>query len=153
VTAADPFAPEGRDPGWWPVRVYYEDTDHGGGVYYANYLKYMERGRTEMLRALGFDQTGLARDDGLLFVVRRVTADYHRPAVFDDALWVWTAVADPGRARVDFDQAVYRAGESDPLCTGRVRVACVDAAAGRPAAVPAGLRSALSRCCNQPGRE
>ena len=141
----DPFAPAGRDPGWWPVRIYYEDTDHGGSVYYANYLKFFERGRTELLCGLGFDQSRLASEEGRLFVVRRVTADYRRPAVFDDRLWVWTGVADVGRARVDFEQAVYRAGEEAPLCTAAMRVACVDAAAGRPAPVPAVLHQAFVR--------
>ena len=126
-----------------PVRVYYEDTDHGGGVYYANYLKFFERGRTELLRTLGFEQDRLARDSGILFVVSRVEVDYLRPAVFNDLLRVVTEVTALGRARVDFGQAVYREGEDRALCTGRVRVACVDAEGFRPARIPAGIREAL----------
>ncbi|NIV84608.1 MAG: tol-pal system-associated acyl-CoA thioesterase [Gemmatimonadetes bacterium] len=126
-----------------PVRVYYEDTDPGGVVYYANYLRFFERGRTELLRALGFEQDRLARDIGLLFVVRRVEVDYHRPAVFNDALRVLTEVSDLGRARVDFDQAIYREGESRPLCTGRIQVACVGTGDFRPARIPSGIRSSL----------
>ena len=126
-----------------PVRVYYEDTDHGGGVYYANYLRFFERGRTELLRSLGFEQDELAGKQGILFVVRRVEVDYLRPAVFNDLLRVVTEVAELGRARVDFDQAVYRQDEHRPLCQGRVSVACVEAGTFRPARIPEGIRQAL----------
>jgi acyl-CoA thioester hydrolase len=129
--------------GQWPVRVYYEDTDHGGGVYYANYLKFFERGRTELLRAAGFEQDELARETGILFVVRRVEVDYLRPAVFNDALQVVTEVSDLGRSRVDFAQAIYRQGEEAPLCHGVVRIACVTADAFRPARIPQALKTAL----------
>ncbi|MFA9459837.1 tol-pal system-associated acyl-CoA thioesterase [Thiohalorhabdus methylotrophus] len=129
--------------GEWPVRVYYEDTDHGGGVYYANYLKYFERGRTELLRALGFEQDDLMGREGLLFVVRKVEADYLRPAVFNDRLRVVTEVADLGRARVDFEQSVLREGETKPLCRGRVQVACVGAGDFRPSPIPEAVRRAL----------
>jgi acyl-CoA thioester hydrolase len=130
--------------GEWPVRVYYEDTDHGGGVYYANYLKFFERGRTELLRAVGFEQDELVRDAGVLFVVRRVAVDYLRPAVFNDALRVVTEVTDLGRSRLDFDQAVYREGEAEPLCRGQVRIACVGSGDFRPARIPEGVRAALA---------
>ncbi|HKJ71401.1 MAG TPA: tol-pal system-associated acyl-CoA thioesterase [Gammaproteobacteria bacterium] len=126
-----------------PVRVYYEDTDHGGGVYYANYLRFFERGRTELLRALGFEQDELARNHQVLFVVRRVEVDYLRPAVFNDRLRVVSEVSDLGRARVVFDQAVYREGELRPLCQASVEVACVEPKAFRPARIPEGIRRAL----------
>ena len=129
--------------GEWPIRVYYEDTDHGGGVYYANYLRFFERARTELLRALGFEQDELAQQHGILFVVRRVEVDYQRPAVFNDLLRVVSEVTELGRARVTFDQAVYREGEHQPLCQGRVEVACVAAGTFRPARIPAGIRHAL----------
>lgn len=129
--------------GEWPIRVYYEDTDHGGGVYYANYLRFFERARTELLRALGFEQDELAQQHGILFVVRRVEVDYQRPAVFNDLLRVVSEVTDLGRARVTFDQAVYREGEQAPLCQGRVEVACVAAGTFRPARIPTGIRRAL----------
>lgn len=129
--------------GEWPIRVYYEDTDHGGGVYYANYLRFFERGRTELLRAVGFEQDELARSQGILFVVRRVEVDYREPARFNDLLQVVSEVTEMGRARVVFDQAVYREGEHRPLCQGRVEVACVTAGNFRPARIPAGIRQAL----------
>ncbi|MFP4615821.1 MAG: tol-pal system-associated acyl-CoA thioesterase [Thiohalospira sp.] len=129
--------------GEWPLRVYYEDTDHGGGVYYANYLKFFERGRTELLRTLGFEQDDLLGREGLLFVVQRVEVDYRRPAVFNDALRVVTEVGDLGRARADFHQRIFREGESEPLCQGRVRVACVGAEDFRPRPIPQTVRQAL----------
>ncbi|HKL77024.1 MAG TPA: tol-pal system-associated acyl-CoA thioesterase [Gammaproteobacteria bacterium] len=129
--------------GEWPVRVYYEDTDHGGGVYYANYLKFFERGRTELLRAVGFEQDELARETGILFVVRRVTVDYLRPAVFNDALRVVTEIGELGRSRVDFAQRIHREGEDSPLCQGTVRIACVTAEEFRPARIPERVRAAL----------
>ena len=82
----------------WPVRVYYEDTDAGGVVYYANYLKYLERARTEWLRHLGFGQDTLMRDAGIVFAVRRVEIDYLLPARFDDALLVELEIEEIGRA-------------------------------------------------------
>jgi acyl-CoA thioester hydrolase len=129
--------------GEWPIRVYYEDTDHGGGVYYANYLRFFERARTELLRALGFEQDELAHSQGVLFVVRRAEVDYLRPAVFNDLLRVVSEVTELSRARVVFDQAIYREGDHQPLCRGRMEVACVAAGTFRPARIPAGIRHAL----------
>ena len=88
----------------FPVRVYYEDTDLAGIVYYANYLKFIERGRTEFVRARGIDQSELKADQGIVFAVRRVEADYLRPAVFDDLLEVRTALVEVGGARLVLDQ-------------------------------------------------
>ena len=121
----------------WPVRVYYEDTDSGGVVYYANYLKFMERGRTEWLRSLGFEQDRLAHELGLIFAVTEVDVRYLRPARFNDALTVTARVIERGRASLRFEQSVRR-GE-DVLCEGRIRIASLDAAGFRPRAIPAGL--------------
>jgi len=125
-----------------PVRVYYEDTDAGGVVYYANYLKFLERGRSEWLRHLGFDQAALARDPGILFVVAGLTIDYRRPARFDEALSVSVAIAERSRAAVRFAQQVRRGEEL--LVEAEVRVACVDAASFRPTPWPAALAAALT---------
>ena len=94
----------------WPVRVYYEDTDAGGVVYYANYLRFLERARTEWLRALGFEQDALARDAGVIFAVRRVEVDYLKPARFNDALTVHARIAERGRASLVFAQEVIALG-------------------------------------------
>lgn len=111
----------------WPVRVYYEDTDSGGVVYYANYLKFMERARTEWLRAHGFEQDRLLRDRRLLFAVRRLHVDYHRPARFNDCLEVASRIAIAGGASLTFAQAIRRAESGELLCDARVKVACIDA--------------------------
>ena len=124
-----------------PVRIYYEDTDAGVVVYYANYLKYLERGRTEFLRALGYEQRQLASATGLAFAVRSLAAEYLRPAVLDDELAVVTAVETLGRAQVTFAQSILRAAET--LLTAQVRVACLDLARGRATAMPKPLHEKL----------
>jgi acyl-CoA thioester hydrolase len=121
-----------------PVRVYYEDTDAGGVVYYANYLKYLERARTEWLRAAGWDQSAIQRDAGLVFAVRRAELDFRAPAVLDDWLDVEAQLIHAGRASVTFGQVVRR-GETE-LCHARVRVACLDAPTLTPRPLPRGLR-------------
>lgn len=118
----------------WPVRVYWEDTDAGGVVYYANYLKFMERARSEWLRTLGIDQAALAASDDLLFVVRRVEADYLRPARFDDALVVHCRIAETGRASLEMVQHILR--DDTVLLTARVKLACVSAQALKPRKIP-----------------
>jgi acyl-CoA thioester hydrolase len=123
------------------IRIYYEDTDAGGVVYYANYLKYLERGRTEFLRTLGFEQRQLAAETGLAFAVRSFSAEDLKPAVLDDELAVTTTVEDLGRAQVTFAQSILRADET--LLTARVRVACLDLAKGRAAAMPKPLHEKL----------
>ncbi|MDZ7787327.1 MAG: tol-pal system-associated acyl-CoA thioesterase [Halofilum sp. (in: g-proteobacteria)] len=125
-----------------PVRVYYEDTDAGGVVYYANYLKYLERARTEWLRAAGWGQTALVSDRSLLFAVRSIELDYHAPARLDDALEVEARIAGLGRARIDFAQRVLRDGEA--LCIGRVRIACLDAGTFRPRALPDDMKEVFA---------
>ncbi|MPL90966.1 acyl-CoA thioester hydrolase [Rhodobacter sp. 140A] len=124
----------------FPVRVYYEDTDLAGIVYYANYLKFIERGRTEWVRSLGIDQVALKRDHGLVFAVRRVEADYLRPAKFDDELTVTTELSAVAGARLILEQAVWRAGEK--LFSAAVTIVCLSEA-GAPARLPATLRQRL----------
>ncbi|GAB1394372.1 tol-pal system-associated acyl-CoA thioesterase [Rhodocyclaceae bacterium] len=116
------------------IRIYYEDTDSGGVVYYANYLKFLERGRTEFLRTLGFEQQKLLKETGLAFAVRSLSADYLKPAKLDDLLEVQTRVEDLGRAQVTFAQSILRG--DDILLTATVRVACLVLAKGKPAAIP-----------------
>lgn len=123
------------------IRVYYEDTDLAGIVYYANYLRFIERGRTEALRALGVDQGTLKRERGLVFVVRRVEVDYLAPARFDDVLTVTTEVAGLRAASVAMWQAVLR--DDAPVVTAEVTVACMTLA-GRPTRLPADIRQALT---------
>lgn len=122
----------------WPIRVYYEDTDSGGVVYYANYLRYMERARTELLRRAGFEQDALIRDDGVLFAVRSVALEYLQPARFNDLLNVSARITDVRKASLVFAQSVTRdrAGDVVELCTGVVKIACLDANSMRPTAIP-----------------
>ena len=107
----------------WPVRVYYEDTDLAGIVYYANYLRFIERARTEWTRALGVDQTRLKEDEGAVFAVRRVEADYLSPARFDDELIVTTIPHRITPARIELDQQVLRGDQV--LFRARVTLACL----------------------------
>ena len=123
------------------IRVYYEDTDLAGIVYYANYLKFIERGRSEWLRDIGIDQTALRRDAGTVFAVRRIEADYLLPAVFDDLLSVTTTLKDMTAARVVVDQTVSR-GEA-LLFWARVTLACLGAG-GRPVRIPSALAARLA---------
>jgi acyl-CoA thioester hydrolase len=126
-----------------PLRVYYEDTDAAGIVYYANYLKFVERGRTEMMRTLGFAHSGIAAETGTLFTVRRLTADYRQPARLDDLLSVETRIVEIGGATLLLDQSVCRDGAV--LVAVEVLVACIGHD-GRPRRIPAGLREALASC-------
>ncbi|MEO1503816.1 MAG: tol-pal system-associated acyl-CoA thioesterase [Pseudomonadota bacterium] len=126
----------------FPVRVYYEDTDLAGIVYYANYLRFYERARTEWLRAVGVDQGSLQSEKGLVFAVRRVEVDYLLPAKFDDALTVTAEVDAVRGASLTMRQAILRGSEA--LSRAIVRIACVDAA-GRPARLPAELKTALGK--------
>jgi acyl-CoA thioester hydrolase len=122
----------------WPVRVYYEDTDSGGVVYYANYLKFFERARTEWLRAAGINQQALAESDGVMFVVRSAAVDYHAPAKLDDELNLTLVVERLGRASVQFVQEAWRVtgAHRELLATGRIKVGCIDTKALRPGAIP-----------------
>lgn len=131
----------------WPVRVYYEDTDCGGVVYYANYLKFMERARTECLRARGFEQDQLRESQGILFTVRSAQVDFKRPARFNDLLEVTAEIVRPRRASLTFFQEIRRAGETELLCSGHVNIACVDAQSLKPAPIPEIIRSELTNVC------
>ena len=123
----------------WAVRVYYEDTDAGGVVYYANYLKYFERCRAEWLRALGVDQSALAREHGLQFVVARIEAEYLQPAALDDELVIHARALQIGRCSIVFEQLAQRGDRV--LARAEVTVACVDAQRRKPARLPEVLRS------------
>lgn len=126
-----------------PVRVYYEDTDAGGVVYYANYLKYLERARTEWLRSLGYNQHALVDERGVLFAVRSLTADYHKPARLDDELAVELRIEALGRASIDFVQSIRRGADGGELLSARVRIACLDAGTFRPVAIPPDIKEAF----------
>ncbi|MES9856387.1 MAG: tol-pal system-associated acyl-CoA thioesterase [Sedimenticola sp.] len=119
----------------WPVRVYYEDTDSGGVVYYANYLKFMERARTEWLRGLGFEQDELLEKEGILFAVCKVAVDYLRPARFNDELLISAKISKQGRASLTFQQEITRT-DGQLLCRGEVQVASLDAVRFRPVSLP-----------------
>jgi len=118
----------------WTVRVYYEDTDAGGVVFYANYLKFMERARTEWLRSAGFQQSRLAEEEGVVFAVRRVQLDFLRPARLDDRLDVSVQQVNRRRASMEIEQEVRRGREV--LCRGKVEIVCVDAQRFRPHVIP-----------------
>lgn len=121
-----------------PVRVYYEDTDAGGVVYYVNYLKFMERARTERLRTLGFNQQELAQLN-TLFVVHSAQARYHAPARLDDELQVTANVSQLKRARLEFTQQVSRVNDGKLLCEGQFVIACIAADSFKPKAMPSAL--------------
>ncbi|MBO7173172.1 MAG: tol-pal system-associated acyl-CoA thioesterase [Burkholderiaceae bacterium] len=117
-----------------PVRVYYEDTDHGRVVYHSNYLKFFERGRTEFLRALGWNQSQLIESGLCAFVVASMTINYRRPAILDDMLDIRTRVTNLRQASFVFEQKAFRDGVL--LCDATVKVACVDPVRGMPMIIP-----------------
>ena len=136
----------------WPVRVYWEDTDAGGIVFYANYLKFFERARTEWLRALGIEQQRLRETVGGMFVVTATQVKYHRPARLDDVLWVSARVLESGRASLTIEQAARLqtsnpGGDTPLLCEGNIRIGWVDASTLRPQRIPSAILDAL----NAPG--
>ena len=128
-------------PFTWTIRVYYEDTDTGGIVYYANYLKFFERARTEWLRAAGFEQRRLLDEFGLQFVVAHVECTYQQPARLDDQIEIDLRVARAGRVYIVFEQSARRG--ANVLATARVKAACVDARRLAPAAMPAEMIDAF----------
>ncbi|MBL8395533.1 MAG: tol-pal system-associated acyl-CoA thioesterase [Candidatus Accumulibacter sp.] len=132
----------------FPVRIYYEDTDAGGVVYYANYLKYLERCRTEWLRAIGHEQADLLRDPGIAFVVRSVSIEYHKPARLDDQLVVGLEVERISRAQIFFRQHVRRVDEScaggwQELASAAIQIVCVNSVQMKTTSIPAILRTKL----------
>jgi acyl-CoA thioester hydrolase len=129
----------------WPLRVYWEDTDAGGIVYYANYLKFLERARTEWLRALGIEQAPLKEEQGLMFVVVDIEAHYRKPARYGELLQVTCSVAERSRASLTFAQRVHRdRTEGELLLEGKVRVACLDASSHRPRPLPQSLMTEIA---------
>ena len=126
----------------WPVRIYYEDTDAGGVVYHTNYIKFMERARTEFLRFLGLELDVLEREQRLLFAIRSLAVDYRRPARLNDWLEVTVAFEAVRPASLHFVQTVQRDGVT--LCAGQVRVAALSADTFRPMAIPAFMLTRLA---------
>lgn len=125
-----------------PVRVYIEDTDAGGIVYYVNYLKFMERSRTEFLRQYGYDKPAIL-EDGTLLVVHKAEVNYRRSARLDDLLTVTTEVDTLARTNVLFKQRIYRGNEL--LCEGLIRIACVNPDTMRPCAMPTAMRAQIAK--------
>ena len=122
----------------WPQRVYYEDTDTGGVVYYANYLKFFERARSEWLRSAGIVQQVLTEQEHVMFVVKNAAIDYHLPAKLDDQLEISVRVEKLGKASVNFYQEAWRQNKDarELLCHGRIRVGCVHTVSLRPTPIP-----------------
>jgi len=126
----------------WPVRVYYEDTDSGGVVYYANYLKFMERARTELLRSVGYEQDQLQQELGIIFAVRSASIQYKKPARFNDELSVITTIASLGKASIYFKQSIHLAAShhvdavNGLLVSAEIKIACLNAEKFNPQAIP-----------------
>ena len=132
----------------WPVRVYYEDTDTGGVVFYANYLKFFERARTEWLRQAGIGQQALAVTEQVMFVVKSTSIDYHSPAKLDDRLSISVQIEKLGRASINFVQQALRIkeeGAAELLCTCSIRIGCVGTETLRPEAIPASVLNSIRR--------
>ncbi len=121
----------------WLVRVYYEDTDAGGVVYYANYLKFLERARTERLRAMGFEQDELMQEHGIIFAVKSIAVDYVKPARLNDELLISAKIESVKRVSLMFHQHAWRSDSNDEiLCRAQVRIVCLDATSFRPQVIP-----------------
>jgi len=129
------------EPHKFPVRIFWEDTDATGVVYYANYLRFLERGRSDMVRGAGIDQAAMYNFEGVMFPVRRCEIDYLKPAQLDDELEVRTSLRKIGGASMDMDQDIFRGDEI--LVRAKVRLACVGWS-GKPERVPEAVRNALS---------
>ena len=127
----------------WPLRVYYEDTDVGGVVYYANYLRFLERARTEWLRSKGFDMSVVAAEHAVHFVVQRAEIDFVMPARLDDALTVTVALVRAGNARLVLEQVVQK-GEQ-VLARGKITLACITTDTWKPAPMPQILKDAVEK--------
>lgn len=129
------------------VRCYIEDTDMGGIVYYVNYLKFFERGRTELLRFLGFEQREL-QASGFLFVVHSLECRYAKPAQLDDELDIHVRITALSRTCLTFEQRAVRRADGVELCSAKVRVACVDCSHKRPCRIPSDVHSAFTNFIN-----
>lgn len=145
---------------FWPIRVYYEDTDSGGVVYYANYLKFMERARTELLRSIGYEQDQLQQELGIIFAVHSANIQYKKPARFNDELNVITSIAALGRASIHFKQSIYlAASHHDEAFTGvgssgllagllseaEIKIACLNAKQFTPQSIPSNIIKKLNQ--------
>ena len=141
---APAIAPAPEKPDFrWPVRVYWEDTDAGGIVFYANYLKYFERARTEWLRSLGHAQEAMRAQAGVMFVVTDTRVHYRRPARLDDLLDVTVQVQHAGRAQMTVAQQAWRGTEL--IAEGSIRIGCVDAGTYRPQRIPTSHARSIPR--------
>ena len=129
----------------WPLRVYWEDTDAGGIVFYANYLKFFERARTEWLRSLGIEQRHLRETTGGIFVVGETTVRYHRPARLDDELLVTASARETGRASLIIAQQAFLLGSKELLCDGTIRIGWVQAQSLKPARIPPIILEAIKQ--------
>lgn len=125
----------------WPVRVYYENTDAGGVVYHSEYLKFFERARTEWLRSLGFEQTDMRAQDGVVFVIRSATVHFLRPALFNDELRVLARIVKLGRSVLEFEQEIRRGEER--LVTAHIVVVCVAIQGFKPVSLPEHMRNKI----------
>ena len=127
----------------WPVRVYYEDTDAAGVVYHTNYLKFMERARTEWLRASGFSQETLKNKEGVLFAVKNMNVDFIKPAVLDQQLTVTTSIKNIGGASLLFEQLVSN-DTDEPLCHADVNVVCINSDTLKPKRIPETIKAKIN---------
>ena len=136
----------------WPVRVYYEDTDSGGVVYYANYLKFMERARTELLRSIGFEQDIIQQELGILFAVFGASIQYKKPARFNDELEVITSITSLGKASITFKQSIFlkstfhaHVKPATLLSDAEIKIACLNAVKFTPQSVPASIIEKINK--------
>jgi acyl-CoA thioester hydrolase len=135
----------------WPVRVYYEDTDSGGVVYYANYLKFMERARTELLRSLGFHQDQLQQELDIIFAVHSANIQYKKPARFNDELNVITSIVSLSAASILFKQTVHLNASlhgdavADTLAEAEIKIACLNAESFKPKSIPALIKEKIQK--------
>lgn len=124
-----------------PIRVYYEDTDLAGVVYYANYLKFMERARTEYLRKLGFEQDQLIETENVIFAVKNVNIDYHQPARFNQLLDVTANIIELKKVSFLFEQKILHQDDQTLLCSATIRIASLNSNTFKPCAIPASIRT------------
>jgi len=128
----------------WPVRVYYEDTDSGGVVYHSNYLNFMERARTEWLRAMNLQQDEIVSEHGILFVVHSLSIDYIKPALFNEALQVKTSIKKLTKASIVFQQFIIREEDAQLLTRAEVKIVSLNAQKKRPARLPVAIYDLFS---------
>ena len=137
----------------WPIRVYYEDTDSGGVVYYANYLKFMERARTELLRSIGYEQDKLQQELGIIFAVHNANIQYKKPARFNDELKVITSITSLGKASIHFKQSIMLVSSSQSaavsgraalLSDAEIKIACLNAEKFTPQSIPASITEKIN---------